>query len=149
MSSLKLFWIITKRTGANKFLYGFIVYFFISCLLIGVFDKNISNIWDALWFGFNVVTSIGLGDYTVTNPVARIITILLGLYGALILSFIPGLISSYYMEKVKIAQNDSIETFLDQLEHLDTLDKTTLKNISQKVTELHKQTLAGKRTNVK
>jgi voltage-gated potassium channel len=64
---------------------------------------------------------------------ARIVTAFLGLYAALIFSFIPGLISSYYMEKVKLNQNESIEQFLDQLEHLPDLSKEELADLSEKV----------------
>jgi voltage-gated potassium channel len=133
MKSLELFWLIMKRTYADKFLYGFLIYFFISCFLIQLFDPKISSFGDALWFGLNVVTSIGLGDYTVVSVPARIVTAFLGLYAALIFSFIPGLISSYYMEKVKLNQNESIEQFLDQLEHLPDLSKEELADLSEKV----------------
>lgn len=133
MKDLELFWLIIKRTSVDKFLYGFIVYFIISCFLIQIFDPNIKNFSDALWFGFNVITSIGLGDYTVANGAARIVTILLGLYGALMFAFIPGVMTTFYTEKVKMRSNESMEQFMDQLEHLDTLSKEDLKKVSDRV----------------
>ncbi len=133
MTDLKLFWLITKRVHADKFLYGFIVFYLICCGLMMLFDPEITTIGDALWFGFNIVTSIGLGDYTVHSFMGRIVAVGLGLYGALIISFIPGLISTYYMEKVKLNANESTEQFLYQLEHLDQLSPNELHDLSEKV----------------
>lgn len=139
MKSLELFWIIMKRTYADKFLAGFLIYFLISCILILFLDPNIKTFGDALWFGFNVTTSIGLGDYTVTSAGARIVTALLGLYAALILSFVPGIMTTYYMERVKLDRNESITKFLYQLEHLDQLSNDELKQLSSQVTKTANQ----------
>ena len=94
MESLKLFWLIMKRTHGDRLMIGFIIFYTIDCLCLWIFDPGLDNIGDAFWLGFNIATSIGLGDYTVTAPPARICAILLGIYGVIIVAFIPGLILS-------------------------------------------------------
>jgi|GEM_PF-5563476 len=59
-----------------------------------------------------VVTTIGFGDIVVTNIVARIVTIILALYGILVIAGITGVVV-YYISKVlaldRISQEDLLE----------------------------------------
>ena len=50
-----------------------------------------------------------------------------------IVALIPGILVSYFIEFNKIKSNESVVAFLDQLEHLDTLSKEKLRELSKKV----------------
>lgn len=106
---------MVRRSGMRRFLTGFAVFYILFCFLIQLADPAVESFGDALWFGLNVITTIGLGDYTVTTPLARILVVLLGLYGILMFAFIPGVITSYYLEQVEARKDESLEQFYDQL----------------------------------
>jgi len=109
MSKLKLLYYILKTTGMTKVLASFLVFFFISATIIWLFDSNVESFFDAIWFCVAVVTTIGFGDIVVTNIVARIVTIILALYGILVIAVITGVIV-YYISKLldlnKLSQED-------------------------------------------
>lgn len=133
MESMKLFWLIMKRTHGDRLLYGFIAFYILDCFCLWFFDPDLNNLGDAFWLGFNIATSIGLGDFTVTAPLARISAVLLGIYGVVIVAFIPGLIASYYSEKTRLSANQSIEQHFEELDHLDEMSTEQKRRLSQAI----------------
>ena len=133
MDELKLILLIMKRTRLDKFAVSFLIFFFVCACLLPVLDPAIPNLFDSLWFCFNVVTTIGLGDYTVSGTVARIVVIVLGLYGILMFAFIPGIITSYYLEKVNVQKDRTLNEFYEQLTHPHDLSDAQKKAIAAKV----------------
>jgi voltage-gated potassium channel len=99
MSKLKLLYYILKTSGMTKVLFSFLIFFFISAIIIWLVDSNVESFFDAIWFCVAVVTTIGFGDIVVTNIVARIVTIILALYGILVVAVITGVIV-YYISKI-------------------------------------------------
>jgi len=99
MSKLKLLYYILKTSGMTKVLFSFLIFFFISAIIIWLVDSNVESFFDAIWFCVAVVTTIGFGDIVVTNIVARIVTIILALYGILIIAVITGVVV-YYISKI-------------------------------------------------
>ena len=67
------------------------------------------------------------------TAVGRILTVILVLYGIFVIVLIPGVVVNYFVEFNKIRYNESLLLFMDQLEHLDTLSKEELREISQNI----------------
>lgn len=99
MSRLKLLYYILKTSGMTHVLYSFLIFFFISAIIIWLVDPNVESFFDSIWFCVAVVTTIGFGDIVVTNIVARIVTIILAIYGILVVAVITGVIV-YYISKM-------------------------------------------------
>lgn len=133
MRNYKLFSLIFKMTHMDRFLLGFLVYFLISCLLLWWIDPSLTTFWDAVWFGFMIVTTIGFGDFTVTSFLGRLITALLGIYGIVLIGFICGVGASYLFEKTRSLRQDSVSSMIWQLEHLDELDQEKLTRLSKMI----------------
>ena len=53
---------------------------------------------DSLWYAFAVVTTIGFGDFTAVTPLGRGITVLLGIYGIIVVAVITSIIVNFYNE---------------------------------------------------
>lgn len=104
-----------RKTGMSRFLTGFVIFYVLFCFLIQLANPAVESFGDALWFGLNVITTIGLGDYTVTTPLARILVVLLGLGGILMFAFIPGVMTSYYLQRVQTQKDDSLNQFYSKL----------------------------------
>lgn len=116
----------------KQFLLSFLGVFVLSVFLIWLLDPSITTFWDAVWFGFMIVTTIGFGDYTVVHPAARLVTVVLGLYGVLAIAFICGAGASWLFEKVRAGHHESVAQMLWQLEHLEQLDEENLRRIERK-----------------
>lgn len=133
MNILAQYWKMIRKTSGDKIIAGFLVFFFADCLLILWLDPSIHTYGDALWLGFNVLTSIGLGDYTVTTAPARIAVMLLGIYGAIIAAYIPGLIASWYFEKMQQRKQQIVENHKEEISRLDSMKKEERKSLSDTI----------------
>jgi len=56
---------------------------------------------NALWYCFAVVTTIGFGDMTAVSTVGRILTVVLGIYGIVVVALITSIIVNFYGEMKK------------------------------------------------
>ena len=133
MKGFRVFLQIIKRTKSDKIPCGFTIYFFLCAVIIMLVEPEINGYGNAVWYSFSVITSIGFGDFVAITFIGRAATIILGLYGLVVLAMIPGIFTSYYLEIVKLRAKDSVETFLHQLEHLEELPKEELSEISERV----------------
>ncbi len=138
MSKLKLISVILKTSGMSKVLSSFLVFFLISAIIIWLVDSNVESFLDAIWFCFAVVTTIGFGDVVVTNLIARIVAIILAVYGILVIAIITGVIVYYISEILKIKDNKSTSEFLLDLYNLDKLSQEELKELSARIKKTHK-----------
>ncbi len=138
MSKLKLLSFILRTSGMTQVLSGFLIFFLVSAIIIWLVDSNVGSFFDAIWFCFAVVTTIGFGDIVVTNLVARIVTIILALYGILVIAIITGVIVYYISELLKIKGTKSASEFIFDLQNLDKLSKEELKELSARIKKIHK-----------
>lgn len=130
MKKLKLLWSILKRVEADKIFIGFIFFILLISFAIKFVEPGINTYSDSLWYCFAVVTTIGFGDFTVVTPIGKILSVVLSLYGIIIVALIPSIIVGYFMEFNKKNLNESTEIYLEKLENLDKLDKSELKELS-------------------
>ncbi len=86
-------------------------------------EPEIHNYFDALWYCFSVISTIGFGDIVVISIVAKILTILLSFYAIIVFAILTATVVNYFSELQKAKYNDSILEFMHKLEHLDTLSK--------------------------
>ena len=139
MKKSKLIIKVLKRTGAIKMLYGFIGLFLAISLLIMIFEPKINTFSDSIWYCFNVMTTIGFGDVTSVTIVGRVLSIILSVYSILIIAVIPGVLTSYYIESIKLRSNESMEKFMNDLERLPELSKEELSDLSERIKQFQKK----------
>ena len=82
---------------------------------------------------FQVVTTIGLGDFTCTSLLGRGAAIVLSVYSVFFLALITGVVVSYCSERMNARRDESVAQFIDQLEHLPELSRDELAELSEKV----------------
>ena len=66
---------------------------------------------------------------------AKILTILLSFYAIIVFAILTATVVNYFSELQKAKYNDSILEFMHKLEHLDTLSKEELRELSKKVSK--------------
>lgn len=100
MSQLKfkvLFKIIVS-TYSLEILFGLLTLMICFSLILPMFEDKIPTFGDALWYCFAVVTTIGFGDFAATTVVGRVLTVLLGIYGIVVVAVITSIIVNFYNE---------------------------------------------------
>ena len=70
------------------------------------FDGRYTN---ALWNCFAVVTTIGFGDMTAVSTIGRILSVVLGIYGIIVVALITSIIVNFYDEMKKANANEEEE----------------------------------------
>lgn len=133
MRKLKILWKIIKMAALDKIIYGFIIFILLIAFVFKLVEPSIYTYGDGLWYSFVSFTTIGFGDIVATTFIGRICTVILVIYGMLIIALIPGVIVSYYQEIIKIKSNNNISEFLLDLERLPNLPKERLEEISNNI----------------
>lgn len=138
MRNSKILWRVLKRTRADKLLYGYLILLFVISFVIWLIEPQIKTFFDSLWYCFSVLTTIGFGDFIAVTFVGRILSVILSVYSILIIAIIPGVITSFYIESIKVRSKESMEKFLYDLERLPELSKEELNDLSEKAKKFNK-----------
>ena len=89
---------IVFRTFAFEIILGLMTMIVASALVFMYFEEKIVTFGDGLWYAFAIVTTIGFGDFAATSVVGRITTVLLGIYGIIVVAVITSIIVNFYNE---------------------------------------------------
>ena len=100
MSHLKVttFVNVILRTFALEILLGLAALIVVASLILIRIEPSMPNFPDALWYCFAVVTTIGFGDFAAVTPLGRIVTVVLGIYGIIVVAVITSIIVNFYNE---------------------------------------------------
>ena len=88
---------IIRKTYSVEILIGLVVLIIATALVLTFMEDNMS-IADALWYCFAIVTTIGFGDIVATSIVGRILSVILGIYGIVVVALITSIIVNFYNE---------------------------------------------------
>lgn len=124
---------VIRAAGLVPWTVSFVVLFLVASALVAACEPGIDGFGDAVWLMFQVVTTIGLGDYTCVSVVGRGAAIVLSVYSVFFLALITGAVVSYCQERMSARRNASVAQFIDKLEHLPELSHEELVDLSEKV----------------
>ena len=89
---------IVVKTHASEIIFGLVLLIVTFALLLTFFEPNMGNFKDALWYCFAIVTTIGFGDLTAVTDFGRILSVILGAYGIVVVALITSIIVNFYSE---------------------------------------------------
>lgn len=89
---------IIRKTYAAEILFGMLLLITAFSIVLPSLELNIDTFGDALWYCFAIVTTIGFGDITAVTIPGRIISVILGLYGLIVVALITSIIVNFYGE---------------------------------------------------
>ena len=96
--NLKSLAIVARETYAAEIIGGLFLLIFAFSYILVYLEPNIETMRDGLWYCFAIVTTIGFGDITATSVVGRILSVILGMYGIVVVALITSVIVNYYGE---------------------------------------------------
>ena len=86
------------RTFALEILLGLAALITGASLLLMHIEPAMPRFGDAIWYCFAVVTTIGFGDVVAVTPLGRVTTVILGIYGIIVVAVITSIIVNFYNE---------------------------------------------------
>lgn len=89
---------IIRKTYASEILIGMLLLILAFSFLLGLTEENIGGFGNALWYCFAIVTTIGFGDVTAVSLFGRILSVILGVYGIVVVALITSIIVNFYNE---------------------------------------------------
>ncbi len=92
---------VVRKTYALEILYGLVLLIVSSSFMFYIFEDGITSYGDALWYSFAIVTTIGFGDIVALGLVGRILSVILGLYGLVVVAVLTSIIVNLYNESNK------------------------------------------------
>ena len=100
---------IVRKTYAAEILFGMLMLIIAFSIVLPQFDPGIPSFGDALWYCFAIVTTIGFGDFAAATLPGRVISVVLGLYGIIVVALIPSIIVNFYNETKNTEDPDEPE----------------------------------------
>ena len=100
---------IIRKTYAAEIISGLLLLIVAFSYMLKFTDKAFATFGEALWYCFAVVTTIGFGDLTPTTSVGRLLSVILGLYGIIVVALITSIIVNFYGEMKKESAKQTVE----------------------------------------
>ena len=107
---------IIRKTYAIEILYGLLTLIFATAIMLSLTEESFQHYGDALWYCFSVVTTVGFGDIVATTLIGRLLTVILGIYGIIVVALITSIIVNLYNETSHNKRDEVIEEELKKLE---------------------------------
>lgn len=133
MKRLRVLKNILVRTNTHKILLTYLVFVLCCALVILLVEPDISSYGDALWYCYAVISTAGFGDIVVTTAFAKIISLLVTTYSIIVIAIVTGVVVNFYTEITELSRKETLTAFMDRLEHLDSMSKDELIEISSQV----------------
>lgn len=89
---------IVRKTYVMEILFGLVLLIVSFSSYFKAMEPGFESYFDALWYCFAVVTTIGFGDYTVILPFSRFLSVILGIYGIIVVALLTSVIINFYGE---------------------------------------------------
>ncbi len=100
---------IIVKTHAAEIIFGLLLLIVTFSLLLVFFEPDIRSFKDGLRYCFAIVTTIGFGDLTAVTDFGRILSVILGAYGIIVVALITSIIVNFYGEMKSAPEADSSE----------------------------------------
>lgn len=107
---------VIRKSMAAEILTGLLI--LIAAFSVGLYyiEPGIESYSDALWYCFAIITTIGFGDFTAVTVIGRIMSVILGIYGIIVVSLVTSVIVNFYTEvnKEPADRNDNTPAVPDE-----------------------------------
>ena len=139
MNKLRTLADVLRQAGFARITGLFLVFYLLCSTAVWLSEPTTLTFGDGLWFSFETVSTIGFGDIPAETPVARAITVVLSVISIFYIAMLTGVAVNYCNTLIKLRQKDTMARFMDDLEHLEELDRDELADLSRRVREYRRR----------
>ena len=139
MNKLRTLADVLRQAGFARITGLFLIFYLLCSTAVWLSDPATLTFGDGLWFSFETVSTIGFGDIPAETPVARAITVVLFVNSILNKAKLTGGAGYNINKHKKMSPKDTMARFMDDLEHLEELDRDELADLSRRVREYRRR----------
>lgn len=88
-----------------------------------IVEPAMTSFVDSLWYSFSVITTIGFGDVYVETTFGRILSVILGISGIVVVALFTSLIVNFYNEMNKKREIKQMKEMIDEVEKEEKIEK--------------------------
>ena len=108
---------IIKKSLVKEIILSLLILVVLCSLYFTLVEPKITSYVDGLWYSFAVITTIGFGDVSVTTTLGRILSVLLGISGIVVVALFTSFIVNFYNEMNKRRKEKDLKTQADSEEN--------------------------------
>ena len=86
-------------------------------------EPNITSYVDSLWYSFSVITTIGFGDVSVTTTFGRILSVILGISGIVVVAVFTSIIVNFYNEMNMKRDERELQRIMKKIDMLEKIEE--------------------------
>ena len=114
---------IIKKSLVNEIIMGLLILVVLCSVYFTVVEPNITSYVDALWYSFAVITTIGFGDVYVTTTFGRILSVILGISGIVVVALFTSFIVNFYNELNRKREERTLQKLIEKAKELEELEE--------------------------
>ena len=114
---------IIKKSMVNEIILALLILIVLCSIYFTVVEPRLISYVDALWYSFAVVTTIGFGDVSVVTTFGRILSVILGISGIVVVALFTSFIVNFYNEMNKKREERMIQKLLKETKEIENIEE--------------------------
>lgn len=131
------FFLALKSTNLFKIFVVFVAVYWIVAYLIFSIDPAFNSFGTAIWYCFELISTIGFGEVVAVSTIGKILSACLSLFSIAVIAIVTSTIVNYYHLALRRHEDAEMILMMKKLEHLHELSNEELKAISRQFQEWH------------
>ena len=117
---------VIKKSMVYEIILALLIFVILCSIYFTVVEPNMTSYVDSLWYSFAVITTIGFGDVYVTTTLGRILSVILGIGGIVVVALFTSIIVNFYNEMNHKRDYKKVEKMEKEVEQIEEEEKEIL-----------------------
>ena len=114
---------IIKKSLVYEIILSLLILVILCSTYFTVVEPDMTSYVDSLWYSFSVITTIGFGDVYVTTTFGRILSVILGVSGIVVVALFTSVIVNFYNEMSKRRQEKEMQKIIQKVEEIEKTEE--------------------------
>ena len=119
---------IIRKSLVYEIILSLCILIILCSIYFTIVEPLMTSYVDSLWYSFCLITTIGLGDLSVTTTFGRILSVLLGVSGIVVVALFTSVIVNFYNEMNKKREEKEMSKILTKVEEIEKIEEEKKQN---------------------
>ena len=119
---------IIRKSLVYEIILSLCILIILCSIYFTIVEPLMTSYVDSLWYSFCLITTIGLGDLSVSTTFGRILSVLLGVSGIVVVALFTSVIVNFYNEMNKKREEKEMNKILSKVEEIEKIEEENKQN---------------------